>query len=132
VDIDPATRPATPAMRTASFEAEAAATPIMRLAIDTIASSAPSTPAHSHPARPLRCVSPSSLAIRVAPRFGMSSAGTRSAHGAGGSGRIPVTVPGAAPISLPDNRADGIEQDSLVERLAQVGGDARSCDAISS
>ena len=54
IDIDPATRPATPATRIASFDAEDAATPIMRLAVDTIASSDPSTAARNQPARPLR------------------------------------------------------------------------------
>ena len=38
IDIEPATRPATPAIKMACFDAEAAATPIMRLAVDTIAS----------------------------------------------------------------------------------------------
>src|SRR6185295_12771810 len=57
IDIDPAKRPATPATRTASFEAEDAATPIIRLEIETIASSEPSTAARNHPARPLRCIS---------------------------------------------------------------------------
>ena len=54
MDIDPATRPATPAIRMASFGAEEAATPIMRLAVDTIASSDPSTAARNQTARPLR------------------------------------------------------------------------------
>jgi len=54
IDIDPATRPATPATRMTSFEADDAATPIMRLAVDTIASSAPSTAARSHAVRPVR------------------------------------------------------------------------------
>ena len=57
MDIAPATRPATPATRMACFEAEAAATPIMRLAVETMASSDPSTAARNHPARPLRCIS---------------------------------------------------------------------------
>jgi hypothetical protein len=50
----------------ASFEAEDAATRIMRLAVDTIASSDPSTAARSHPARPLRCISRCGLDIRFA------------------------------------------------------------------
>jgi hypothetical protein len=58
IDIAPATKPATPAMRAASREAEDAKTPIMRLAVDTIASSDPSTAARNHPARPLWCFSP--------------------------------------------------------------------------
>jgi hypothetical protein len=41
----------------APFDAEAAATPIIRLAVETMASSEPSTAARSHPARPLRCIS---------------------------------------------------------------------------
>jgi hypothetical protein len=40
-----------------AFEAEDAATPSRRLAVDTMASSDPSTAARSHPARPLRCAS---------------------------------------------------------------------------
>jgi hypothetical protein len=39
------------------FEAEAAATPIIRLAVETMASFDPSTAARSHPMRPLRCIS---------------------------------------------------------------------------
>src|SRR5271166_5418485 len=61
IDIEPATRPATPAIKIAGFDAEAAATPIMRLAVDTIASSEPSTAARSHPERPLRCACPSCI-----------------------------------------------------------------------
>src|SRR4051812_41745610 len=58
IDMDPATSPATPAIKIAPFDADEAATPIMRLAVDTIASSAPSTAARNHPARSLRCTSP--------------------------------------------------------------------------
>src|SRR5271167_954250 len=65
IDIEPATSPATPAIKMAAFEAEEAATPIMRLAVDTIASSEPSTAARSHPERPLRCAS----RCRLGPRF---------------------------------------------------------------
>src|ERR1700730_11533752 len=65
IDIEPATSPATPAIKMACFDAEAAATPIMRLAVDTIASSEPSTAARSHPERLLRCASP----CRIGPRF---------------------------------------------------------------
>src|SRR5271169_3577766 len=65
IDIEPATRPATPAIKIAGFDAEAAATPIIRLAVDTIASSEPSTAARSHPERPLRCASD----CRIGPRF---------------------------------------------------------------
>jgi hypothetical protein len=57
MDIAPAANPATPATNTASFDAEAAATPIMRLAVETMASSDPRTAARNHPARPLRCTS---------------------------------------------------------------------------
>ena len=49
IDIAPATSPATPATRIAPCEAEDAATPIMRLAVDTIASSDPSTAARERP-----------------------------------------------------------------------------------
>jgi hypothetical protein len=45
-------------MRAFAREAEEAKTPIMRLAVDTIASSDPSTAARNHPARPLWCFSP--------------------------------------------------------------------------
>src|SRR5271165_4022430 len=54
MDIAPATRPATPAIRTAGLEADAAATPIIRLAVETMASSEPSTAARNHLPRPLR------------------------------------------------------------------------------
>jgi len=57
IDIEPATSPAMPAVKMTSLDADDAATPIMRLAVDTIASSDPSTAARSHPARPLRCAS---------------------------------------------------------------------------
>jgi hypothetical protein len=57
MDIAPATNPATPATKTAAFDVDAAATPIMRLAVETMASSDPSTAARNHPARPLRCIS---------------------------------------------------------------------------
>jgi hypothetical protein len=54
IDIAPATRPATPTVITVARDAFAAATPTSRLAIDTMPSSAPSTAARSHPARPPR------------------------------------------------------------------------------
>src|SRR5450432_4817287 len=59
IDNEPATKPATPATKIDSFDADDAATPIIKLAVETIASSAPSTAARSQPARPLRCTSPS-------------------------------------------------------------------------
>src|ERR1700730_13431919 len=55
IDIEPATSPANPATRTAAPGAAEAATPIIRRAVETMPSSAPSTAARSHPARPLRC-----------------------------------------------------------------------------
>ena len=61
IDIAPATRPATPAIRMAVFDADDAATPIIRLAVDTMASLDPSTAARSQPARPLRWISPCNL-----------------------------------------------------------------------
>src|ERR1700722_17758766 len=57
IDIEPATSPAMPAIKLARLDDEAAATPIMRLAVDTIASFEPSTAARSHPDRRLRCAS---------------------------------------------------------------------------
>ncbi len=65
IDIEPATSPAIPAIKTACFDAGAAATPIMRLAVDTIASSEPSTAARSHLERSPRCAS----RCRIGPRF---------------------------------------------------------------
>jgi hypothetical protein len=53
MDRDPATSPARPASRVALVEAALAATPIMRQAVDTRPSSAPSTPARSQPSRPV-------------------------------------------------------------------------------
>jgi hypothetical protein len=46
-----------PATRIPFLDDEAAATPIIRLAVETMASFDPSTPARSHPTRPLRCLS---------------------------------------------------------------------------
>ena len=63
IDIEPATRPATPATRMAPLGAEDAATPIIRLAVETIASSDPRTAARSHPERPLRCISACSVRL---------------------------------------------------------------------
>jgi hypothetical protein len=54
IDIEPATKPATPEIKIASLEAADAATPIIKLAVETIASSAPNTAARSQPARWLR------------------------------------------------------------------------------
>ena len=54
IDIEPATKPAIPATKIAPFGAADAATPIIKLAVETIASSAPSTAARSQPVRPLR------------------------------------------------------------------------------
>jgi hypothetical protein len=51
MDIAPATSPAEPATMMEAREPEAAATPIMMLAVDTMPSSAPRIAARSHPAR---------------------------------------------------------------------------------
>jgi hypothetical protein len=45
IDLAPATSPAVPATSTAALDAAAAATPIIRLAVDTTPSSAPITAA---------------------------------------------------------------------------------------
>jgi hypothetical protein len=63
MDIAPATNPATPATKMATFGADEAATPIMRLAVETMASSEPSTAARNQPSRPLRCISRGLLQI---------------------------------------------------------------------
>ena len=57
----PATKPATPATRMPLVGADEAATPSMRLAVETMASSAPSTPARNQPARLLWCNSARSV-----------------------------------------------------------------------
>ena len=49
IDIAPAIRPATPAVTTRRLDESAAATPITRLAIETIPSLAPSTAARNQP-----------------------------------------------------------------------------------
>jgi hypothetical protein len=54
IEVAPPTSPATPASYTAFRDAAAAATPMTRLAVDTIPSFAPSTAGRSQPARPLR------------------------------------------------------------------------------
>ena len=57
IDKAPATRPARPATRIVLRVAADAATPIIRLAVDRIPSSAPSTAARNQPVRSLRCSS---------------------------------------------------------------------------
>ena len=54
IERAPAKRPANPAVMTALLDELAAATPITRLAVDTIPSFAPSTAARNHPIRELR------------------------------------------------------------------------------
>src|SRR4249919_797846 len=54
IDMAPATSPATPAISTAFCVAAAAATPTIKLAVETIPSLAPSTAARSHPMRSTR------------------------------------------------------------------------------
>lgn len=54
IDSAPATRPARPEVSTASCEAWAAATPVMRLAVETMPSLAPSTAARSQLLRKIR------------------------------------------------------------------------------
>ena len=55
IDIAPATNPATPATKMSWLVARAAATPKMRLAVDTMPSFAPMTAARSQPMRSVRC-----------------------------------------------------------------------------
>ena len=55
MDMAPATRPASPAVSTAARSAPAAATPIRRLAVETIPSFAPRTEARSQPVRCVPC-----------------------------------------------------------------------------
>src|SRR5512142_2733095 len=57
MDMAPATSPATPATTTWCWVASAAATPMIRLAVDTMPSFAPSTAARSQPMRPERWTS---------------------------------------------------------------------------
>src|SRR6185369_165689 len=57
IDMAPATRPAIPASSTSTRDTPPAATPITRLATDTIPSFAPSTAARSQPMRWMRCSS---------------------------------------------------------------------------
>ena len=51
IDRAPANRPANPAVMTAFLDESAAATPITKLAVDTIPSFAPSTAARNQPTR---------------------------------------------------------------------------------
>ena len=54
MDMVPATSPAMPAMSISELEAEAAATPTIKLAVETSPSLAPSTAARSQPMRDTR------------------------------------------------------------------------------
>ena len=54
IDMAPATKPATPAIITSFCVAAAAATPTIKLAVETMPSLAPSTAALSHPIRSTR------------------------------------------------------------------------------
>ena len=54
IDMAPATRAATPATRIGPLPCEAAATPTIRLAVETMPSLAPSTAARSQPTRSMR------------------------------------------------------------------------------
>jgi hypothetical protein len=54
MDIAPATRPATPATRICDGPADAVATPMIKLAVETIPSFAPRTAARSQPMREIR------------------------------------------------------------------------------
>jgi hypothetical protein len=54
MDMAPATRPATPAINTSFLVAAAAATPTIKLAVETMPSLAPNTAARSHPMRETR------------------------------------------------------------------------------
>src|ERR1700687_142110 len=55
IDIAPATRPATPATNTLLWVACEAATPSIRLDVESMPSFAPNTAARSQPMRPVRC-----------------------------------------------------------------------------
>jgi hypothetical protein len=55
IDMAPAASPAVPASRMSPFAADAIATPITRLAVETIPSLAPSTAARNQPMRSTRC-----------------------------------------------------------------------------
>lgn len=57
MDMAPATRPATPAIRTSEVAVDAAATPTIRLAVETIPSLAPRTAARNQPMRETRWLS---------------------------------------------------------------------------
>jgi hypothetical protein len=54
MDMAPATRPATPATRICDGPADAVATPMIKLAVETIPSFAPRTAARSQPMREIR------------------------------------------------------------------------------
>ena len=101
IESAPAARPATPATSTALRVASAAATPISRLAVDTMPSLAPNTAARSHPMRLPRCTSRAriitttrafrqAIAIRESPADPRLARGCRrdalSAADAGGCG----------------------------------------------
>lgn len=57
MDIAPATRPATPAIKGPELSVVAVATPMIKLAVETIPSLAPSTAARSRPIRETTCES---------------------------------------------------------------------------
>ena len=69
IDIAPATNPATPATSTLLRLVSAAATPTMRLAVETMPSLAPRTAALSQPIRSVRCCSGFLIVSRVLRRL---------------------------------------------------------------
>src|SRR6186713_1298658 len=110
MDMAPATRPVMPAIRTPPELESAAATPTIKLAVETIPSLAPMTAARSHPTRWVRWLSECLI----------------GADAASGSGRFELQVPYEL-LRFPQERDNGQNQE---DNKADLGDPCcSSCNA---
>jgi hypothetical protein len=102
-----------PATRMLVFDAADAVTPIIKLAVDTIASSDPSTAARSHPPRSLRCVSRCGACSRSRLRERMGRGASESTLRRRSRGGRPDDEPHGSGVRLHDElrRCVGVKAD---------------------